>query len=211
MKKFAIGCLGLILVLSIAGGIAGYIFVYRPAKKAITSTIDNVKQLEQISELNKQLKNQSSFTIPADKTLTEKQVDRYMAVQKIMRDNLETDFDTLEEKYKDIKEEPNVRDIIKLMSGYSDLIRIILDAKKTQVAALNSNGFSLGEYEWVKRQVFAAAGQTLTSIDLSKIASGDSNPTEVLLPTNIPEQNVELLKKYKDNLEDYMGLAFFGL
>ncbi len=211
MKKFAIGCLGLILILSIVGGIAGYIFVYRPAKKAITSTIDNVKQLEQISELNKQIKNQSSFTIPADKILTKEQVDRYMAVQKTMKDSLESDFNTLEDKYKDLKGEPNLRDIGKVMSAYSDLIRIILDAKKSQIAALNNSGFSLDEYEWVKRQVFASAGQTLTSIDLSKIASADSNPTEILLPTNIPEQNIELLKKYKENLEDYVGLAFFGL
>lgn len=211
MKKFAIGCLGLILVLSIAGGIAGYVFVYRPAKKAITATIDNVKQLEQISELNKQVSNQSSFTIPSNKLLNQQQVDRYMTVQKSMKEHLETDFNTLEEKYKDIKGEPNLKDIGKVMGAYSDLIRIILDAKKSQVAALNANDFSLDEYEWVKRQVFAAAGQTLTSIDLSKISSGNSNPAEILLPTNIPTQNVELLEKYKDGLEDYIGLAFFGL
>ena len=34
MKKFLIGCLGVIVVLSIAGGIAGYIFVYRPIRES---------------------------------------------------------------------------------------------------------------------------------------------------------------------------------
>jgi len=216
MKKFLIGCLGLIVVLSIAGGIAGYIFVYRPIKAGIENVTANVQQLEEISALDNNISNKANFTIPDDGVLSAAQVERYMTVQKTMKDALSEEIDVLDEKYTSLKAKDDsslqsIKDIPKLIAAYSDIIKIVLDAKKSQVEALNSNGFSLDEYNWVKKQVFAAAGQTLTNFDLSKLNNGDTSPVEIALPTNIPEQNIELLKKYKDNFDDYIGLSFFGL
>ncbi len=207
MKKFLIGCLGVIVVLSIAGGIAGYQFIYKPGKALLA----NIEKLDQISALDNQVANKNSFSAPADNVLSAQQVERYMTVQKTMKDSLELDFNTLNDKYENIQDEPSIKDIRKLIGAYSDLIRVILEAKQSQVDALNANGFSLDEYAWVKKQIFAAAGQTLTSFDLTKIQDGGASPTEIVLPQNIPEQNLQLLEPYKDNFEDYIGLAFFGL
>jgi len=207
MKKFLIGCLGVILLVSIVGGILGYQFIYKPGKQFI----GDLQQLEQITELDKKINNHNSFSIPTDNLLTAEQVDRYINVQKMMEDSLESDFDILNEKYKDIQYGGNVNDVRKFFATYSDMIRIVLNAKKSQVEALNSNNFSLDEYNWVKKQVLAAVGQNISSLDLSKIADGKSVPVKIALPKDIPEQNVELLKKYKDNFEEYLGFAFFGL
>lgn len=216
MKKFLIGCLGLIVVLSIAGGIAGYIFVYRPISAGVKNITTNVQQIEEISKLDENISNKNSFAVPDDSVLSAAQVERYMTVQKTITDTLSEEIKVLDEKYTSLKHEDDsgiqsIRDIPKLIGAYSDIIEIVLDAKKLQVEALNSNGFSLDEYNWVKKQVFAAAGQTLTNFDLSKLTNGDASPVEIALPTNIPEQNIQLLEKYKDNFEDYIGLAFFGL
>ncbi len=216
MKKFLIGCLGLIVVLSIAGGIAGYIFVYRPIKAGITNVTANVKQLEEISKLDNNISNKTNFTAPDDSVLSAQQVERYMTVQKTMKDALQENIDIIDKKYTDLKNNDDsgiqsIKDIPKLIGAYSDIIKIVLDAKKSQVTALNASGFSLDEYNWVKKQVFAAAGQSLTNFDLSKLSSGDTSPVEIALPANIPEENIQLLEKYKDNFEDYIGLAFFGL
>ncbi|HHO55130.1 MAG TPA: hypothetical protein ENK21_01985 [Trueperaceae bacterium] len=216
MKKFLIGCLGVIVVLSIAGGIAGYIFVYRPIRAGIENVTANVQQLEEISKLDNNISNKTNFTIPNDNVLSAAQVERYMTVQKTMKDALSEEINILDEKYTSLKAKDDsglqsIKDIPKLIGAYSDIIKIVLDAKKSQVEALNSNNFSLDEYNWVKKQVFAAAGQTLTNFDLSKLSNGDTSPVEIALPTNIPEQNLQLLEPYKDNFEDYIGLAFFGL
>jgi hypothetical protein len=196
-KKIAIGCLSVFALLAVAGGIIGYVFIYRPMQQAIRG----VQQFSQITELDNQVQNRNSFTPPGDGVLTQAQLDRYFSVQAHR-------VAALDEKYQEISRsarDPGFREVIE---SYSDLLGLILEAKRAQVAALNQHNFSLQEYTWVRREVFRAAALPLTQLDLSELASAGVELPET---TAVPEENIRLLEPYRDNLEETLGLAFFGL
>jgi len=207
MQKFLIGCLGVFVVLLLLGGGAGYWFIFRPAQGAI----QNVQKLEQIETFNAQVSNERSFSAPADGVIAEEQLVRYIAVQDTMMTKLQSNIDRVNEKYKDFEDEDfSLADIRKLIGGYADIINLVLEAKQVQVTALNEQGFSLEEYAWVKREALRAAALPYTELDFSEFSGG----REINLPAltdEIPEANIKLLEPHKDNLEDILGLAFFGL
>ena len=100
--------------------------------------------------------------------------------------------------------------IRQLFGAYSDLFKLIVEAKQVQVQQLNEYGFSLPEYQWVKEQVLGASGFPIAGFDLSQIMNeGAETVTKVL--EDVPQQNVDLLAPYKENLEQYLSFSFFGL
>lgn len=203
-KKIAIGCLSVFALLAVAGGIIGYVFIYRPMQQAIRG----VQQFSQIAELDNQVRNRNNFTPPGDGVLTQVQLDRYLSVQAQMRAQLQHRVAALDEKYQEIsrsERDPGFREV---MESYSDLLGLIVEAKRAQVAALNQHNFSLQEYAWVRREVFRAAALPLTQLDLGELAGAGVELPET---TAVPEENIRLLEPHRDNLEETLGLAFFGL
>jgi hypothetical protein len=203
MKKFLIGCLAVIVVLSLAGGFLAYRFVYRPAQQLIKSA----EKFGQITELEKQVQNLDQFSIPSDTLLSQTQVERFMQVQTQMREGLKGKLDQLESKYKDLETKQDNLNIMQTLQGYGDVLNLIIEAKKAQVAALNAQGFSLGEYKWVKEQVMAASGIPFAGIDWS---NPNAEP-KIINPQSVAQQTIDLLAPYKENLEQYLSLSFFGL
>jgi hypothetical protein len=98
---------------------------------------------------------------------------------------------------------------------FADIANIWVDARKSQVKALNIHKFSESEYEWVRRRVYEAAGVELAgSIDLSKIESlagrgGVSVPTMEL--PKIPEKNAALVKPHIAKIKEWIPMAALGL
>ncbi len=210
MKRFLIGCLGVFAVLLVAGGIAAYLFLVRPARQLINS----VQQLRQIEQLDSRVQDRSVFTPPANGHLDQAQVDRYLLVQESIRTQLAGRVDQLEEKYDDFQTENGRPRIRQLVNAYSDLFGLIREAKEAQVEALNDQDFSLSEYAWVKDEVLSAAGYTMSGFSLAAIAEAASSGEELAPPTlarEVPQENLELLENYKDRLEEVIGLVFFGL
>ena len=82
-KKIALGCV-VFALLGIVGSLGFYYFVIRPAKTYVT----RLASLGDLSELNSDIHNQSSFHPPENLELTEEQVVRFVRVERQMERDL---------------------------------------------------------------------------------------------------------------------------
>lgn len=190
------------VVLGAIGGFFAYKFIYRPAQQLIKSA----EKFSQIADLEKQVQNIQNFITPEGNLLSQAQVDRFMQVQNQMRDGLKEKLDLLESKYKELESKQETLNIKQTLEGYGNLLKLVLEAKKAQIAALNAQGFSLGEYKWVKEQIMAASGIPFKGIDWS---NPEAEP-ELMNLQDSPQANIDLVAPFKETLEQTLGLSFFG-
>ena len=212
MKKLLLGCLGVSVLLLVAGGALGYFYVYKPAR----SFVAGLSQFEEVPKLNAQIENKSPFAAPEGGVLTQELVDRYMNTQQSLRDRMGPKLQELEAKYKafegDGAREPSVKE---MLGAIQDLGGLIVEAKRAQVAALNEHGFSLEEYEWVRGTIYQALGVPLgtTFQDVIAHASGEEGPAAAMdrIAADVPEINKQLVAPFAEKLQESVALAFFGL
>lgn len=215
MKKFAIGCLIVAAVLVVVGGCLGYFFIWRPASGYIAS----VRQLSELPDIEKQVTNTASFAAPGSGQLTDASVGRFVKVQEAIETSLGPTFTQLKTKYdamdKVMKSENRQATALEGLTALKDLTGIIVQGKRAQVEALNANGFSLEEYAWVRRQVYAAAGIPLAQLDFSDITKALRSGGDIVKPapevTEVPARNKELVAPYAGKLKEWAALGFFGL
>ena len=221
MKKFAIGCLVILLI----GGallVVGAYLAYQKMAPVVQEARIYVEGLAKLGDLEKQVKNTATFAAPANQELTPVQVERFVRVQESVRKSLGQRFDEIEAKYRHLK--PDTPDTSRtpsfgeLMTALSEISSVFVQARQFQVNALNAEGFSQSEYSWVRARVYQAAGvEATTTIDFSKIqeAIRKGTGTTVTLPeTNLssaPARTRELVKPHLRKMDDWLPLAFFGL
>lgn len=216
MKKLAIGCL-IVLVL---GGVAAAGVAYY-AYRRVTQTAAKFAELGNVAEIEKGLRVRGDFVAPTSEELTKGQLDKLIQVQTTIRQHLGERFKDFEQKYKVFAEKDaptSVSDFAAVVSAYGDLVSLWMDAKRTQVAALNDAGLSLDEYRWIRDQAYRAVGIPYVDLDLGKIAEEfqqrvDNQPAELrggLGPAG-PEANRKLVEPFKKHLEECVALASFGL
>ncbi len=206
-KKFVIGCLAVVALVVLGGGGALYYFVGRP----VLNVVNAGKSLARVSELEAKVSNKSRFNPPSSGELEEAQLQRYLGVSRSVMSHLEGRASELESRYKQLSDADSVglRDMV---NAYADILKLVADAKANQVTALNQNSFSLAEYDWVRTQVLAASGNTVSYVDLSRLADGDtSNVFEAPESSTVVEANVALVEPYVEELGRFVPLAVFGL
>jgi hypothetical protein len=219
MKKFAIGCL-IVLVLGAAAvvGVGYYGFL------KVKSAVNQFAELRHIPDLDHEIRVQTPFDVPSTGELTQAEVDRFMQVQAKVRERLGHNFDLLQKNYKALSErldknQANVTDLPQLISAYRDMAAAWMDAKRAQVAALNDANMSLGEYRWIRSASYQAIDVPFIDVDFSRLAEQVKNGAEVhnfalvggALAGKGPDANKKLVEKYKKQLQDNMPLAVFGL
>ena len=217
MKKFAIGCAIVLVVLLVLGGIASY-FVYQ---RFVGPIAQFAKSVQEVSEIEKQVKNTSSFTAPDTGELTEEMVSRFVKVQSHIQTKLGKRMDELKATYdkldKTLGAEKRDASITEGIGALRDLTMLLVDAKKAQVEGLNQVGFSIKEYDWIRVQVYSAVGVVAGSFDVKAMAEQakagkfeglpGSDKEQVL---NVPDKNKELVAPYEKQLKEWAPLAFFG-
>jgi hypothetical protein len=208
LRNVLLGCLAVFVLVLGIGGFLAYRFIYQPIRNVAT----NALQLENLTQLNEEIRNRAEFIAPEGNLLTQEQVDRFINVQQGMRESLQGTFTQLEQKYQEIEaqSENQAMNIRQLFGAYADLFKLIVEAKRVQVQELNEQGFSLPEYQWVKEQILFAAGLPVAGFDLSQIIN-EGAQTVMKVAENIPQQNIELLAPYRENLEQFLSFSFFGL
>jgi hypothetical protein len=208
LRNVLLGCLAVFVLVLGIGGFLAYRFIYQPIRNVAT----NALQLENLTQLNEEIRNRAEFIAPEGNLLTQEQVDRFINVQQGMRESLQGTFTQLEQKYQEIEaqSENQAMNIRQLFGAYADLFKLIVEAKRVQVQELNEQGFSLPEYQWVKEQILFAAGLPVAGFDLSQIMN-EGAETVMKVAENIPQQNIELLAPYRENLEQFLSFSFFGL
>ena len=218
MKKLAIGCGVVLLLLGIVGAGVGY-YVYRQA----SSMFAQLRELDRLPEIERAVRVQSTYTPPTSGELTVAQVERLIKVQELVRQRLGQRFAELEAKYKTLidkdKKEATAADVPALLGAYRDMAAAWMEAKRSQVDALNTVEMSLAEYKWIREQTYRALGVPYMDLDVSKIVeqirSGRTNVEPAQIGGSIgpsgPESNRKLIEPYKKRLEENLPLAAFGL
>ena len=220
MKKGALGCLGLFVIITLVIGVGFYRLVYKPF---ISDYVGGFAQLAEVAELNEAVENRASFAPPAGDVLEEAQVERLLAVQAEMEAELGERVEALQAKYegleRELEAEGREANYLEALGGFRDVMGLVADAKRVQVAALNRHGFSLGEYAWVRAEAYRAAGIPVLDVGLvdalAAARDGDTAALEQRLtpdsPHAAPAPNRRLVEAHKAQLERMAGLAFFGL
>ena len=218
MKKVLFGCL-IVLVIAIFGFAAAGYYAYRWARPMLESTAEYLDRAREVARLSDRVANKSPYVPPADGELTQSQVDRFLAVQARVRDELGERWAQIEEKSAQLQEK--TRDgraltFTEFTTVFSDLANIYLEARREQVNALNVHKFSDAEYMWVRLRVYEAAGMEITNgMDLSRIeqmAKDNGMELDVDMPKpDVPEANRKLIKPHLAKLKDAFTLAFLGL
>ena len=207
--KAGIGC-------AVALGVVSLIVVIgaRIAINHLQGFMGSAQQLAEISQLDDQVRNQRPYRPEADQALDETQVRRYVDIQRAMLAQLGARVEELEEKYQQLSDErgdrdPSLRDI---MGAWQDMVDLIVQAKQAQVDALNEAEMSLEEYTWIRKQVLSTLGHGFAAFDISRLAAEDDEPElPEAPPSDVQQQNRELLEPYMDDADDWLPLSFFGL
>ena len=216
MKKLAIGCGVVVLVLGVAGaGVAFYLY------RQVSSTISQFAELGQVPDLERSVRNREPFTPPASEELTDSQIEKLVQIQGEVRRRLGARIADFESKYKTLaeKKDATVVDAPALLRAYGDMASMWLDAKRGQIEALNTAGLSLDEYRWIRNQAYRALGMAFVDLDLAKIVddarrgvtSQDPGRLSGSVEPTGPESNRARVERIRKQLEQNVALASFGL
>lgn len=216
MKKLAIGC-GLVLVLTgmAAAGVAYYLY------RQVSTTIAQFSGFSDLPELDERVQNKKPYTPPASEEITEAQIEKLAKVQIAIRQRLGQRINEFEAKYKTLieKKDAAIVDLPAVISAYGDLASTWIDAKRSQVEALNDAGLSLEEYRWIRDQAYRALGKAFVDLDVSRfiaeakqgITPENAGKLRGALEPGGPIVNRERIERFKKILEENLALASFGL
>lgn len=201
------GLAGILIFLGLLGFLA-YQFLVRPAQAL-------VQDFQQIITLDRQIPSQN-FTPPAQ--LSQQQLQRFLQVQQEVRDGLGARFSAVSQRFEQLSNQLQgqaMLDYRALLDLFRDSGQLVVDAKELQVQAVIEQNFSLQEYTWVKGQVYAALGLGLPTLDpqeiLRQIGAGDFNTQVELLTQQVPQSTQRLVEAFRQELELYYPLTWFGL
>lgn len=215
LRNVLLGCGCLVLVAVIVGGAAFYYFAIRPTRQALA-------KVDELSRMDEAVEDQSPYDPPADGRLTAEQVERFIAVQDAVREDLGPRWEELQARFEDADagagQEPSFREVF---GFWRELGGLATDAKRRQVEALNEQDFSLAEYEWVREQVYAALGMEQLAVGIDEMVEamkdgglgglGDVEEQQRRLEGAVPPENRELVEPHREQLEEWAPLAMFGL
>jgi hypothetical protein len=218
MKKLLVGCLIVLLIACVGFAVAGY-YAYRAMKPVIDNAASYMDKAREVTRLGEDINNKQPFDAPDNGELTQAQVERFIAVQSRVRSDLSDRWSQIEQKSREMREKADRKSqdwsLSEFTAMFSDIANIWVEARKSQVKALNVQKFSEAEYQWVRRRVYEAAGVELAgSVDLSKIESlagrGGVAVPAVELP-KIPEKNAALVKPHVAQIKEWIPMAALGL
>jgi hypothetical protein len=216
MKKLAIGCGIVVLVLGMAAaGVAFYVY------RQFSGAVAQFAQLSQVPELERSVRNRQPFVPPASEELSDNQIEKLVQVQSEVRKRLGVRIAEFETKYKMLAEktEATVVDAAALMRAYSDLASMWLDAKRAQIEALNAAALSLDEYRWIRHQAYRALGIAFVDLDIARAVDDARRGVTSEAPGQLsgsiqpagPEGNRTRVERIRKQLEQNVALASFGL
>lgn len=206
-KPRGMGCLITMLIILLVVGGLGYFFLYKP----VSQVAKGFSNLEAFTKLDRNLRITTPYNPPASGELTPDQVNRYMGVINSVQNEAMARIQALESTFGNVDFD-NISPMEAyrtVMSAYREILDHAVGVKEQQVQALNANGFSLEEYNWVKEQVAGAAGFSAAELSLNSLLSGEIGGKEVQRSGNAT--NRELVQPHLQELGAWAPLLMFGL
>jgi hypothetical protein len=206
---WAIGCGATLAIVLVLVGVGAWWFVGRP----LLQVYGAVQDVRNVQALDARVSNRAAFAAPADGLLSESQVTRFLGVQRRMGDAVVGRLEHLERRFTELDgRDFRWSDALRLAGAYTDFFHLLVQTKETQVAALDDAGFSVAEYDWVRREVLRAAGVAAPSDVGAFVAdmTGD-RPTAALPAAGAPQPNRDLVERYREELDETVFLAVIGL
>ena len=214
MKKTGVALLiaSAVLALTLVGaGAVFYVRVYRPIGSPLMAMAGG-KTLEE-----RRLQNHSEFLVPATGQLTAEQTTRFVAVEEEVEKQLAGDLAVLTQGQRDLERahDADALSVQAALRAFGDIKACYLKAKVAQIDAMNRTSFSKAEFEWVRRQLYGAAGLRLSQVDVSEVLAGVPDATVVVRQSGrmegVPAQNQQLALPLAGRLQTWSALGFFGL
>ena len=214
MKKTGVALLiaGGVLLLALGGaGTVFYVKVYRPIGSPLMAMAGG-KALDE-----RRLQTRAVFLPPASGHLTAEQTTRFVGVEDEVLKQVASGSAVLTQGQRDLERarDANALSIRTALRVFGDIKAVYLNAKVAQIDAMNRANFSKAEFEWVRRQLYRAAGLRLSQVDVSDVLAGVPDATVVVrqfeLTGSVPEQNQHLALPFASRLQTWNALGFFGL
>lgn len=235
VKKVLLGCGLFVFVGTLALVGAMYFFVYRPAAGFVEEMQEVAAVFEEVGNLAAEIENTQPFEAPEDGLLTVEQVGRFVAVQRAVAGT--GDGEAYLQRVEDFEETADgdaesAGEAFDRLRQLPERLRMmgegLIELKRSQIAALNEQGFSADEYSWVKRSFYFALGFSIVPSNLEDmqqqlevVGQGPGSNVELDLkaPTGAveaaegiaPEANRELVAEYRDEAMEWMRWAPFDL
>lgn len=208
--KGLLGCLIVILVLSLVGGVAIWWFVIRP----LGNTLAGFASLAKLQELDNKIQNKTPFG-PVDRPLSQEELDQFLSVQRAMQKPLKDVLATLEEKSKEanLNNTSTAKDWEIFTTQLGNVFSSLSAAKTAQVDAINRLDLSKSKYIWMRNEIYRA----VWSLELGNANAFQGFPqyqSESPLGSVSPETrmaNEQLVQPYKKELWENVALHSFGL
>ncbi|MBY6205074.1 hypothetical protein [Halomonas denitrificans] len=206
MKKVLIGCLGVFVLVAVAGGIVTYVKVIKPGMEFVGGMAELGQEFQ---ELNDSIENRESFAPPGDGTLDEARFQRFLAAQRQMRGELEGRLTELKTKYEELEAEIDERGgqagIGDMVGAYADLADLLIAGKRAQVEALNTHRFSIEEYNYTRDRVYRALGEGVAVAAIAQ--SGNAGQ----FTQTVPQETIDMVEPHREELMESYVLAWWGL
>lgn len=217
MKKLAIGCGVIVLVLGVGASVAFYVIAHKASSYLRESGV-----VDSLQSLSKGVVNQSPFTPPADGELTDGMMKRFAAVQESMSAKMGARFNQIAAMQDDMLRRQRVEHRQSTpgedAKNLTTMMGFVVQAQGAWIDALNEQRFSMDEYEWVRGRVYTAAGQHVVKLGTRNLAQalaegGSAAPPIAAVATGdaATEHNQQIIKPYLPRMKDWAVLAFFGL
>jgi len=206
MKKFAIGCFAVLLVLGVVAGGLAWFKIITPGMQMAGNLVELGQEFQR---LNERVENQAAFQPPVDGQLDAGTLQRFLAAQREIRAALQGRLDELRQKYelveKRVNEQGGRAGVGDLFGAYADIGALLIDGKRAQVEALNSQRFSLAEYAWARNRIYRALGkQVAVAIPDEFGPQGLSDSREVAPET------AAMIEPHRQELLESLVIAWWG-
>ena len=215
MKKLAIGCGVIVLVLGVGVSVVFYV----AASKA-RSYLSESGVLESIETLGKGVNNTAPFTPPVNGKLTDAMIKRFVSVHGAIVAKLGDRFKEIgamqEEMMRREQAEHRKSTAGEDFKNVTAMMGFIVQAQGAWVDALNQQRFSMDEYGWVRGHVYSAAGLNLMELGNRNVQDMVKQGNVVTRPIAgssdpVSKHDKELVAPYIPKLKETAALAFFGL
>ncbi|MFN8509924.1 MAG: hypothetical protein U0Z75_05105 [Deinococcaceae bacterium] len=173
--------MGVVLILSLVGGVALWWFVIRPP------TLAGFPELAKLQELDNKIQNKTPFS-PVDRPLSQEELDQFLSVQRAIQKPLK-DIVTIVEKQSKQPLEQQPKESDHRTTGadptqtwlLKNALNPLLLAKTAQVDALNRLDLSEAKYTWIRGEVTRAYfGLMSPELDMDSLFKPETNLKSLL-------------------------------